>query len=444
MDYIKLTRDLVEKAQKLGAEATEVYLRTGRNLSIQVREYEMETIEEAASVGIGFRVLTGGRLGFSHCNDLSAKALEDTIMRAITFAKITTPDEYNVLPESTVLTMVEGLYDPSIISIPMDKKIQMAIDLEKAAMSVPGISLSSGAAFREGDGEVFIANSNGLSGSYKSSSCSFSVGVVAEKGDQKNTGRESCSRRFFADLLPVEEIAAEAARKALELIDPVMIPTQRAAVIFDSGAAFSLLGGIISAINGDRVLQSASFLMNSLDQAFASPLLTIIDDGLMPKGPGSAPFDGEGVATQKRVLVEKGVLKGFLHNSYTAKRAGVASTGNASRRGFTSLPGIGTHNLYVEAGQYTPEEIIRATRRGLLVKEVTGYGINPVNGNFSGGASGLWIENGEIKHPVKGVTIAGSAAEVLGAIDMMANNLDLNRGMASPTFRVTEMQIGGK
>jgi PmbA protein len=444
MDYIKLTRDLVEKAQKLGAEATEVYLMTGRNLSIQVREYEMETIEEAASVGIGFRVLKGGGLGFSHCNDLPAKALEDSIMRAITFAKITTPDEYNVLPESTLLAKVEGLYDPSIISIPMDKKIQMAIDLERSAMSIPGISLSSGASYREGDGEVFIANSNGLSGNYKSSFCSLGVGVVAEKGDQKNTGRESCTRRFFSDLKQIEEIAAEAALKALELIDPLMIPTQRAAVIFDSSAAFSLLGGIISAINGDSVQQGASFLKNSLDQAFASPLLTIIDDGRMTKGLGSAPFDGEGVATQKRILVEKGVLKGFLHNSYTAKRAGAASTGNASRRGFTSLPGIGTHNLYVDAGQYTPEEIIRATRRGLLVKEVTGYGINPVNGNFSGGANGLWIENGEIKHPVKGVTIAGSASEVLGAIDMMANNLDLNRSMASPTFRVAEMQIGGK
>lgn len=444
MDYIKLTRDLVEKAQKFGSDATEVYLRTSRNLSIQVRDFEVETIEEAASVGIGFRVMAGGRLGFSHCNDLSVIALEDAIKRAITFAKVTTPDEFNVLPDKTSLAQIEGLYDPTIISIPMDKKIQMAIDLERSAMSVPGISLSSGASYREGDGEVFIANSNGLSGSYKSSSCSLGVGVVAEKGDQKNTGRESCTRRFFSDLLPIEEVAAEAARKALELIDPVMISTQRASVIFDSNAAFSLLGGIISAITGDRVQQGASFLMNSLDQSFASALLTITDNGLLPKGLGSAPFDGEGVATQKRVLVDKGVLKGFLHNSYTAKRAGVASTGNASRRGFSSLPGIGTHNLYVEAGQYSPEEIIGATRRGLLVKEVTGYGINPVNGNFSGGASGLWIENGEVRHPVKGVTIAGSASEVLGAIDMMANNLDLNRSMASPTFRVAEMQIGGK
>ncbi|MBE0647978.1 MAG: hypothetical protein IH596_09355, partial [Bacteroidales bacterium] len=207
MDYIKLTRDLVEKAQKFGSDATEVYLRTSRNLSIQVRDFEVETIEEAASVGIGFRVMAGGRLGFSHCNDLSVNALEDAIKRAIAFAKVTTPDEFNVLPDKTSLAQIEGLYDPTIISIPMEKKIQMAIDLERSAMSVPGISLSSGASYREGDGEVFIANSNGLSGSYKTSSCSIGVGVVAEKGDQKNTGRESCTRRFFSDLLPIEEIA---------------------------------------------------------------------------------------------------------------------------------------------------------------------------------------------------------------------------------------------
>jgi PmbA protein len=146
----------------------------------------------------------------------------------------------------------------------------------------------------------------------------------------------------------------------------------------------------------------------------------------------------------KRILIDKGVLKGFLYNTNTAKRAGVISTGNASRSGFNTLPGIGIHNLVVEAGPHTPEDIIKATVKGLLVKEVTGYGINPVNGNFSGGASGLWIENGEIKHAVKGVTIAGSAAEILGAIDMMANNLDFNRTMAAPTFRVSEMQIGGK
>lgn len=168
-----------------------------------------------------------------------------------------------------------------------------------------------------------------------------------------------------------------------------MIPTQKAAVIFDPDVARSLVGGILGALAGERVIQGASFLKDYLNKPFASPLLTIIDDGIRAKGIGSAPFDGEGVPTQKRVLVEKGVVK------------------------------------------------------GLLLKEVTGYGIDPVTGNFSGGATGFWIENGEIKYPVQGVTIAGNAFDILGNIDMIGNDLDMNRGMAAPTFRVKEMQIGG-
>jgi len=164
----------------------------------------------------------------------------------------------------------------------------------------------------------------------------------------------------------------------------------------------------------------------------------------MEKGMASAPFDGEGVPTQKRTLVENGVLKSFIYNTSSANRAGTDSTGNAARGGFTGLPGIGTHNLSVAAGEHGRNEIIAATERALLLKGVTGYGINPVNGNFSGGASGFWIEKGEIIHPVVGLTIAGSADSILKGIDMMGNDLDMDRGFAAPTFRVKEMQIGGK
>jgi PmbA protein len=444
MNYILLTEELVSKALKSGAHAAEVYLETSRNLSVQIREGEIETIEEASTAGIGFRVIVDGKMGFSHCNDLTTASLDDTIQKAISFARLTTADENNVLPANTPDQQVEGLFDSSILSVPMEKKIQMATELEKLAMKGKGITKSSGSGYGESDGEVFIANSNGLKKNYRSSGCSLGVSVVAEKDDQKNTGGEYCTRRYFGDLLSLEEIAAEAARKAVELIDPEMVKTQRASVIFDSDVAFSLLGGIIAAINGERVLQGASFLKNSLDKAFASALLTIMDDGLLVKGLGSAPFDGEGVACQKRILVDKGVLKGFLYNTITAKRAGAVATGNASRGGFNSLPGIGVHNLYVEAGQSTPQQIIQSTNKGLWVKEVTGYGINPVTGNFSGGASGLWIENGVVKHPVKGLTIAGNASDILNAIDMMGNDLDLTRARTSPTFRVAEMQIGGK
>jgi len=444
MNYKDITEKLVNKCLQNGADEAEVYLQLSRNLSVQVLNNEIETIEEASSQGVGFRVFVDGRMGFSHCNDFSDKALEETLKRAIAFARLTSANENNVLPSDEGVSKIQGLYDPEIANIPMEEKIEMALKLESLAMNDPRITKSSGAGFGEGDNEIFIANSNGLSKSYKTSACSIGVSVVAEKGEQKNTGGESCSRRFFTDLLPIEDIAAKASREAWEMLDPKMVRTQKAMVIFDPDVARSLIGGIIGAINGERVAQGASFLKDSMNEQFASPLLTIVDDGTKAKGMGSSPFDGEGVPTQKRVLVEKGVLKSFIYNTSAAKRAGTESTGNASRGGFTRLPGIGTHNVNIEAGSHSRNEIIAGTNRGLLLKGVTGYGINPVNGGFSGGATGFWIENGEIVHPVKGLTIAGSADEILNNMDMMGNDLDMNRGFAAPTFRISEMQIGGR
>ena len=444
MDYIDLAEKLVKKSISLGANSAEVFLETSRNLSINVLKSEIETIEEASSQGIGFRIFVDGKMGFSHCNDFSDKSLEDTISRAIAFAKLSSPDENNVLPDDINVTNVEELYDTGIISVSMEKKINMALELEKLAMKDPRITKSSGAGYSEGESEIFIANSNGILKNYKSSGCSLGVSVVAEKGDQKNTGGEYCSRVFFADLVSLEEIAAKASQRAWELLDPVMINTQRAAVIFDPDVARSLIGGIISATNGERVLQGASFLKEHLNKQFASSLLSIIDDGTRNRSLGSAPFDGEGVPTMKNILVQNGILKSFIYNTRAAKRAGVKSTGNASRGGFSSLPGIGTHNVYLEAGKHTQKEIIANTKKGLLLKEVTGYGIDSVSGNFSGGASGFWVVNGEIVSPVKGVTIAGKAFDILNGIEMIGNDIDMNRTFAAPTFRVAEMQIGGK
>jgi PmbA protein len=444
MNFLQLAEKLVKRSQSLGADSSEVYLETNRKLSIQVLNSEIDTIEEASTQGAGFRVFVDGKMGFSHSNDLNERSLDDTISRAIAFAKLSTPDENNVLTDNKAVASVEDLYDQGIQSVSMEQKINLAVELERLAMDKPGITKSSGSGYGEAEGEVFIANSNGILKSYKASGCSLAVSVVAEKGEQKNTGSEYCSRVFFKDLLPAGKIAEIAALRAAELIDPVMIKTQRASVIFDPDVASSLLGGVISAVDGESVLQGASFLKDYLGKQFASGLLTIIDDGTLKKSLGSAPFDGEGVPTSRNVLVSGGVLKSFIYNTKAAKRAGVASTGNASRGGFSSLPGIGTHNVYLEPGKSTRQEIIKATTRGLLLKDVTGYGIDPVSGNFSGGASGLWIENGEIAYPVKGVTIAGNAFDILGAIDMMGNDIDLSRTFAAPTFRIAEMLIGGK
>jgi len=444
MDYTDLAEKLVNKSIRLGADAAEVYIEKSRNLSIGVLKSEIETVEEASSQGVGFRVFVDGRMGFSHCNDFSERSLEDTISRAIAFAKLSSPDENNVLTDNKVITSIEGLYDPDIANHPMEKKIDMAMELEKLAMKDPRITKSSGAGYGEGESEIFIANSNGLLKNYKSSGCSLGVSVVAEKGDQKNTGGENCSRVFFEDLISLEAIASVASKKAWEMLDPLMIDTQRASVIFDPDTARSLIGGILAAINGERVMQGASFLKDSLNIQIASSLLTIIDDGTRGRSLGSAPFDGEGVPTMRNILVQNGILKSFIYNTKAAKRAGVKSTGNASRGGFSNLPGIGTHNVYLEPGKNSPEEIISKTKKGLLLREVTGYGIDPVSGNFSGGASGFWIVNGEIVSPVKGVTIAGRAFDIINGIDMLGNDLDLSRTFAAPTFRITEMQIGGK
>ena len=444
MDYKILVDKLVKKCINTGADAAEVYIESGRNLSIEVRNGQVETVTEAASHGVGFRVFVKGKMAFSHCNDFSDKALENAVSNAVVFAGNTTPDENNVLPEDKDISVVEGLYDAEIAKVPMDKKIEMAKEVEQLAMENERITKSSGSAFSEGDSEIFIANSNGLLKNYKSSFCAYGVGVVAEKGEQKSTGYEYCSRRYFSDLLSSKEIAEKAAKKAYELLDPRMVKTQRATVIFDRDVARSILGGILGALNGERVLQGASFLRDKMNEKFASDLITLIDDGRRPKGLGSKPFDGEGVPTQKRVLVEKGILKGFLYNTIVAERAGVESTGNASRRGYKSLPGIGFHNLFMDAGESSRDEIIKATKIGLLLKGVTGYGINPVNGNFSGGATGFWILDGQIAFPVKGLTIAGSADEILNGIDMVGDDLDMNRSFTAPTFRVREMQIGGE
>lgn len=444
MEYKNLAEQLVKKCLKRGADAAEVYIENGRELSLEVRNGDIETAQEASTHGAGFRVFVKGKMAFSHCNDFSEKALDNAIQSAILFAQSTTPDENNVLPEEQGITPVADLHDVKIGQIAMDKKIELAKQVEKLAMQDSRITKSAGSGFSENEVEIVLANSHGLVKSYMASACTLGVSVVAEKGEQKSSGGEYCSRRFFDDLKSVDEIATKAAREAFQMLDPRKVKTQKAAVIFDPDVAFAFLGGILAAVNGERVIQGASFLGQKLGQKIGCELVTMIDDGTRPRGLGSRPFDGEGVPTQKRIIVDNGVLQGFMYNTIAGKRAGVKSTGNASRGGFTDLPGIGAHNFYMAAGDIPPEAIIKATSRGLWLKSVTGYGINPVNGNFSGGAEGFWIENGQIAFPVKGLTIAATADAMLNGIDMVADDLDLNRGFTAPTFRIREMQIGGE
>ena len=444
MDNKALAEQLVKKCLARGVDAAEAYVESSRELNVAIRNGDVETIQEAATSGVGIRVFLGGRMAFSHCNDVSDAALDAAISSAVAFARTGTADPSNVMPADGGVTAIEGLYDPSIAKVPMEAKIALAKAVEKLAMKDPRITKSAGASYGEEEAEIFLANSNGLSKGYRSSRCGFGASVVAVKGDVQSPGGESCSRRFYADLLPAADIAARAAQSALELLDPRLLKTQRAAVIVDPDVAGAILGGLVEAVNGETVLQGASFLGAMLDKPIASDVLTLVDDGTRPKGLASRPFDGEGVPTQRRVIVDRGVLKSFMYNTIVAKRAGVTSTGNATRGGYASLPAIGPHNLSMTAGTMPPADIVKATKVGLWLKDVTGYGINPVNGNFSGGASGLWIEDGQVAYPVRGLTIASTAKEMLNGIDLVGRDVDLNRGFAAPLFRIREMQIGGE
>jgi len=444
MDYKALTEQLVTRCMDKGADAAEVYLETERSLNIRVRNGEVELVQESTSNGVGFRIFVQGKMAFAHCNNLSDASLNTAIASAIEYAAHMTADENNILPGELNMTEIEGLYDPQIGSLSMDSKIELVKKAEELALSDSRITKSGGASYSDGEGEIYLVNSNGISKNYKSTGFGYSVYVVAEKGGEKSSGGDGSRKRFYADLEPAGEIAKSAAEKAYEMLDPRIIKTQRAPVIFDPDVSRSLLGGIIGAVNGERVLQGASFLRDKLGEKIAVTGLTLIDDGIRPKALSSSPFDGEGVPTQRRNIVDKGVLQGFMYNTITAKRAGAESTGNASRRGFASVPGIGPHHFYMENGRASQRSIIRNTKKGLYLKGVTGYGINPVSGNFSGGARGFWIENGAIAYPVKDLTIAATADAMLNGIDMIGNDLDLVRGRSAPTFRIHEMQIGGE
>jgi PmbA protein len=444
MDKTALAAQLVKTCVARGADAAEVYFGSSRELRIEVRNGDIETIQEAATSGVGFRVFVGGRLGFAHCNDTTEAAVDQALSSAIAFARATTADPGNVLPVDQGVTEVDGLYDASLAAVPTEKKIGLAKAAETLAMKDRRITKSAGAWYVEEDSEIVLANSHGLSKRCRLSGCGFGVSVVAVKGDVQSPGSESCVRCAYADLLPASAIAGRAARNALELLEPRPLKTRRAALIVDPDAAGGILGGLLAAVNGESVLQGASFLGAMLDKRIGSALLTLVDDGTRPKGLASRPFDGEGVPTERRVIVDRGVLKGFMYNTIVAKRAGVKSTGNAARDGYASLPGIGAHNFFMAAGTTPPAEIVDATRAGLWLKDVTGYGINPVNGNFSAGASGLWIQDGKVAYAVRGLTIAGTAKEMLDGIDLVGSEIDLNRPVAAPLFRIKEIQIGGE
>ncbi|MDP3237555.1 MAG: TldD/PmbA family protein [Myxococcales bacterium] len=445
-NYEQLAKKLVARAKKMGAKQAEAFVQVGREATCRVRDGEIEHLTQATSKGVGLRVIVKNRLGVSFTSDFEPSSLNAFVDRAVKLAEAAAPNPLNGLPDEKDLgdfPDVGALYDPEVASLAADWKITAALEMEKAARADPRIKTVESVEAGESVGEVFLASSAGITGYSQGTSVYLYTGAVAEADGQLQNSWWYDARRFLRDLESPEHVAKEAARRAVRMLGAKKVKSQKVPVVFDPMMAASFIGGIAGAVNGDAVYKKSSFLASKLGQTIAPPTITIVDDGLMPKGLATSPFDGEGVPTRRSPIVEKGVLKTFLYDAFTARKAKTRSTGNASR-GYRSLPSIGTHNLYLEAGSRTPEALIKDVAHGFYVTTMLGHGANLVTGEYSRGANGLWIENGELTRPVQEVTVAGNLLDMLSRIDGVGSDLTFRGSVGAPTIRFNELTVSGE
>jgi PmbA protein len=444
MEFDELAQELLKCARGAGATAADVLVAEGTEFSVTVRKGEVETLTEAGSKALGIRVFVGRRTATSHTSDFSWPLLKPLVEETVRMARATGEDTAAGLPDELVPPEdVElGLFDPSPAELPTEERIERARRAEAVALATPGIVNSQGGSWGQGDGRVVLANSLGFSGGYRSSSVSLSVVPQAERDGQMERDYWYTTGRGLADLQSPEEVGRIAAERTLRRLGARQVKTAEVPVVFDPDTAAELLGTLFSAVSGYSVFRSATFLRDQLGQQVASPLLTMVDDGRRHRGLGSRPFDGEGLPTRRNVPLERGVLKHWLCDSYSARKIGAKPTGSA-RRGVGGNPSVGAGNLYFEPGSSTPEEIVGSVARGLYVTDLIGFGVNLVTGDYSQGAVGHWIENGRLTHPVSEITVAGNLKQMLQDVDAVGNDLVFRGSSASPTLRIGKMTISG-
>ncbi|MBI5777798.1 MAG: TldD/PmbA family protein [Nitrospirae bacterium] len=445
-DYSQLAADLLARAKQRGAAEADVMVVDGRNLSVQVRLSAVDRLTKAREKRLGLRVFFGKRSASTSTSDFSRTSLDQLVADTCSLARAVAEDPVSGLPASEAYAKDcpdLDLYDATELST--DEHIALAKRAEAAALGAdPRVSNSEGADFNSSDGHVMLANSHGFVGDYHSSSFSMSVSPVATDPLTGGMQRDSwyAIQRAYARLESPESVGSEAARRTLRRLGARKVPTCKAPVIFDQEMAGSLLGNLCGALSGYALYKGASFLIGQLGNKIAPETVTVCDDGRMPRGFGSRPFDGEGLPTRKAMVIERGVLRSYLLDTYSGKKLGLASTGNASRSVGES-PSAGPTNFFLVPGTATPAEMIRSVKRGLYVTELIGFGINMVTGDYSRGAAGFWIENGELAYPVEEITIAGNLKRMLLDIDMVGNDLEFRGRIASPTITIGEMTIAG-
>jgi PmbA protein len=446
-NYTALAKKVVAKAKKKGAKQAEAWVEVGRESSVRVREGQIEDLTQATGKGVGVRVFVQGRLGFAYSSDFSDAALDSIVTRAVELAKSAAPNPLNGLPDKKLYAgraEVGQLFDPKVANLDPEWKIKTALEVEKAGKSFdPRIKTFDSVGAGESVSEVHFANSEGANGEFEGTYVYLYAVPVASEGDQLQTSYWVDYKRFFDDLEDPESVGKEAARRAVRMLGAKKVKTQAVPVVLDPLMSASFIGSVAAAANGDAVFKKSSFLTGKLGQKIAAPSVTLVDDGLYPKGLGTSPFDGEGVPTRRNALIEGGVLKTYLYDAFTARKAKAQTTGSASR-GYRSMPHIGTHNLYLEPGATAPEEIIKGVKNGFYVTAMLGHGINLVTGEYSRGANGLWIRDGELAEPVQEVTVAGNVLKMLEGIDAIGSDLTFRGSTGAPTLRFQELAVSGE
>lgn len=425
----------------------ECVLRTGAELSVRVRKGETEHVEEAGTRSAALRVIQDRRVAATSTSDLTDRGLERFVADAIELVGLSQEDPFagpaapELLCDPTKLPDLD-LFDPAGGAVDAGQAIAWAKEGEAAAFALdPRISNSEGATFGRSAGGSVLLLSSGFRGATKGSYQSLSVvPVAADEGGKNRRGYHWTARRYLCELDPAADVGREAARRALRKLGARTVGSCEVPVVFDPDASKSILALLAGCVMGSAIWRKSSYLVGREGTKVASDLVTVVDDPLIPRGPGSRAFDGEGLASRRNIVVEKGELRTYLCDSYSARKLGRESTASASRGA-----GVGpsTSNFVLQPGTDSNEAIVRATKRGLYVTEMMGFGFNAVTGDFSRGAAGFWIEDGQLAYPVSEVTISLNVDDLWQRIDAVGSDLDLRTSTAAPTFRVAKMTVAG-
>jgi len=423
----------------------EVFVRDALSGSVETKDGALEVVTARGERGLGVRVLDGQRIGFAHTSDLAVAGIEACVDQARRMATITEPDEDLRIAAEPLASVDLDIYQPGLEERPLADRGAIALAVENAARSLdPRITHFRKTSYSDAEVTTVIATTNGVRASYRESFCGAMTSAVATQNGERQIGYHGEGARRMAEL-DADAIGKRAAQRALEKLGAKPFPTQKLPVVLDPWMAMSLLGAISPLFSADSVLKGRSLFAGKVGECVANTRVTIVDDARRKGGLRSAPFDGEGVATTTRILVERGVLRGYLTNLKTARKMSSAPTGNARRGSYASPSRIGPSNFYIEAGTDDPDALVRGLDRALAVTSLLNlHTIDPVSGEFSLGASGTYIERGTPMYPVQGITIAGNLTHLLSSISGVGTDLTFGSGgIGSPTLVIAELSVGG-